>query len=216
MEDWKYSKTYSGTPQGGIISPILVNIYLYELDKFVAEIGKNFDCKGEHYANKEYGKVRHQMRRLDPLIEKAQGEDRELLIKQKKEIRSKLLKIPYKAQIDKKIKYVRYADDFLIGVNGSKEDCQEIKEKLSKFISDELDMELSKEKTLITHSNNYARFLGYDVRIRRNNDVCKSGKITQRTLSQTVELNVPLNDKIMKFLFDKKIIFQDKSGKISP
>lgn len=111
---------------------------------------------------------------------------------------------------------MRYADDFLIGVNGSKEDCQEIKEKLSKFISDELDMELSKEKTLITHSNNYARFLGYDVRIRRNNDVCKSGKITQRTLSQTVELNVPLNDKIMKFLFDKKIIFQDKSGKISP
>ena len=216
MENWKYSKTYSGTPQGGIISPILANIYLYELDKFVAEIGKNFDCKGEHYANKEYGKVRHQMRRLDPLIEKAQGEDRELLIKQKKEIRSKLLKIPYKAQIDKKIKYVRYADDFLIGVNGSKEDCQEIKEKLSKFISDELDMELSKEKTLITHSNNYARFLGYDVRIRRNNDVCKSGKITQRTLSQTVELNVPLNDKIMKFLFDKKIIFQDKSGKISP
>ena len=74
------------------------------------------------------------MRKLNPLIEQAEGEERELLIKQKKAIRSRLLKIPYKAQIDKKIKYVRYADDFLIGINGSKEDCQTIKQRLSDFI----------------------------------------------------------------------------------
>lgn len=216
MEDWKYNATYSGTPQGGIVSPIFANIYLHELDKFVVELAKSFNHDGKNYANKEYEAVRHQMRKLNPLIENSEGAERELLIKQKKAIRAKLLKIPYKAQIDKKIKYVRYADDFLIGVNGSKEDCQAIKQKLSEFISKELKMELSEEKTLITHSSNYARFLGYDVRTRRNNDVRKAGNTTQRTLSQTAELTIPLNDKIMKFLFDKKIIVQTKDGKVKP
>jgi group II intron reverse transcriptase/maturase len=216
MEDWKYNATYSGTPQGGIVSPIFANIYLHELDKFVDELAKDFNHKGKNYASKEYEAVRYQMRKLDPLIESAEGTKRELLIKQKRAIRAKLLKIPYKAQIDKKIKYVRYADDFLIGVNGNKEDCQTIKQKLSEFISNELKMELSEEKTLITHSSDYARFLGYDVRIRRNNDVRKAGNTTQRTLSQTAELAIPLSDKIMKFLFDKKIIVQTKDGKVKP
>ena len=119
------------------------------------ELANEFNCKGKNYASKEYEAVRHQMRKLNPLIEQAEGEERELLIKQKKAIRSRLLKIPYKAQIDKKIKYVRYADDFLIGVNGSKEDCQAIKQRLSEFICNELKMELSEEKTLITHSRKY-------------------------------------------------------------
>lgn len=214
MEDWKYNATYSGTPQGGIVSPIFANIYLHELDKYIAELAREFNCKGKIYTNKEYESVRYQMRKLNPLIEQAESTERKLLIKQKKEIRTKLLKIPYKAQVDKKIKYVRYADDFLIGVNGSKEDCQTIKKRLSEFIWNELKMELSEEKTLITHSSNYARFLDYDVKIRRNNDVRKAGNTTQRTLSQTAELVIPLNDKIMKFLFDKKIIVQVKDGKI--
>ena len=111
---------------------------------------------------------------------------------------------------------MRYADDFLIGINGSKEDCQTIKQRLSEFICNELKMELSEEKTLITHSSNYARFLCYDVRVRRNNDVRKAGNTTQRTLSQTAELAIPLNDKIMRFLFDKKVINQSKNGEIKP
>ena len=80
---------------------------------------------------------------------------------------SELYKTPAKLCDDKKLKYVRYADDFLIAVNGSKQDCEWIKVKLTEFIQNTLKMELSQEKTLITHSNTPARFLGYDVRVRR-------------------------------------------------
>lgn len=81
-----------------------------------------------------------------------------------------------KACTDKRLKYVRYADDFLIAVNGTREECEAIKAKLTDFVRDTLKMELSQEKTLITHSNTPARFLGFDVRVRRDASVKRSGK----------------------------------------
>lgn len=116
------------------------------------------------------------------------------------------------------MRYIRYADDFIIGVCGSKEDCQEIKRRLSEFIGETLKMELSDEKTRITHSNTKVRFLGYDVRVRRDNTTIKHGSATnctKRTLNNMTELSVPFGDKIMKFLFENKIVKQ-KNGKIKP
>jgi len=120
-------------------------------------------------------------------------------------------KTPYKPQKDKKIKYI-YADDFLIAIKGSREDCTEIKARLSEFISNALKMELSDEKTLITHSSEKARFLGYDIRVRRNNSVKPHGKgnPTQRTLNNKVELLIP-HEKLNSFLFSKGIIKQKKT-----
>lgn len=91
-----------------------------------------------------------------------------------------------------------------------------IKSELSKFIKETLKMELSEEKTLITHSNNYVRFLGYDVRVRRDNTLKPNGKRLQRTLNGKVELNIPFKDKTMPFLFNKSIIKQNKNGEIEP
>jgi hypothetical protein len=142
-----------------------------------------------------------------------------MLIKEYKELTAKLLKTPFKSQTDKKIKYIRYADDFLIGINGDREDCVCIKAQLSKFIAEELKMELSEEKTLITHSNEYARFLGYDVRVRRNNNTIKHGATNnakKRTLNNMTELAIPLDDKIMRFLFDTQIVEQRPNGDIVP
>ena len=65
----------------------------------------------------------------------------------------------------KVMKYIRYADDFIIGVKGEKAECEQIKRQFSEFIGQTLKMELSEEKTLITHSSQYARFLGYDIRV---------------------------------------------------
>lgn len=218
MENWKYNRTYSGCPQGGICSPILANIYLHELDKFVMNMAKEFDKPVEREKTAEYVKISYQLEKIRKKIDSAVGTQRQELICQMKDLRKKLLKTPCKSQTDKKIKYIRYADDFLIGVNGSKEDCKSIKQKLSEFISNTLKMQLSDEKTLITHSNIKARFLGYDVRVRRKNKTIKKlkmAKCTKRTLNNMTELTVPFQDKIMRFMFDKGIIRQ-KNGVIKP
>jgi len=79
-------------------------------------------------------------------------------------------------------------------------------------------MELSDEKTLITHSNTYARFLGYDVRVWRDNRTITNGGtsgFTKRTLNNMTELAIPLQDKIMRFLFDRGAVVQ-KNGVIKP
>ena len=133
-----------------------------------------------------------------------------------RELRKALLKIPAKSHTDKRICYVRYADDFLIGVCGNKQECEQIKANLQDFIATTLRMELSEEKTLITHSNQYARFLGYDVRVRRDGTVKRlPGLSPRRTLSNKVELSIPLQEKIETFLFTKGVVEQ-RGGKLVP
>ena len=218
MEEWEYRSTYSGTPQGGIISPLFANIYLNELDKYISTLAENFEKPGDIICTPEYGAIKRQRLKLSEAIKCATEPERAELLRQYKVLHAQQLKTPYKSQTDKKIKYIRYADDFLIGVNGSKEDCVQIKRQLSEFIAGKLKMELSAEKTLITHSNTYARFLGYDVRVRRNGTV-KHGAtnhVKKRTLNNMTELAIPLEDKIMRFLFDKQIIEQRPNGDIIP
>lgn len=218
LEDFQYNNTYSGTPQGGIISPLLANIYLHELDKFVEKQSSMFNKPAESRLTAEYTQICNEMSYTRKRIAKATDENEKAAqILKLKQLGAQLRKTPSKSQTDKKIVYVRYADDFLLGVNGSKEDCQHIKDELSAFIRGTLKMELSEEKTLITHSNQYARFLGYDVRVMRNGVIRPNGRgATQRTLSNRVELTVPLQDKITRFLFDNKIIAQKQNGEIEP
>ena len=218
LENWQYHKTYSGTPQGGIISPLLANIYLHELDKFVMKLKSEFDTPGVGQITPEYRELHNEIKRLSHRLTKVTGEERELVLAEYKPKRQKLMSIPCTAQTDKKLKYVRYADDFLIAVKGSCEDCQWIKSKLAEFIGDVLKMELSEDKTLITHSSKCARFLGYDVRVRRNGKIKRGGPghVKMRTLNGGVELLVPLNDKIRQFVFTKGVAIQKEDGSMFP
>lgn len=218
MEKWQYHNTYSGTPQGGIISPLLANIYLHELDKYAETLKTEFN-KSERHGKRtyEYTRLTRKMSECRKAIDKSTGEEKTVLIEKYEMLKAEKLKTPSKSQTDKKLKYIRYADDFLIAINGSREDCEWVKKKLADFISTTLKMELSEEKTLITHSNNSARFLGYDVRVRRS---CKVKRVkgkgyTKRTLSNNTELTIPLNDKIHKFIFDKGV-GRIKDGVIVP
>ena len=217
LEDWKYHQTYSGTPQGGIVSPILANIYLHELDQFVEQLKVKFDApitRGAYAP--EYSRIITRRNRLSKKIKTLEGAERQTAIELYKQETARMFKVPAKRCTDKRIKYVRYADDFLIGVNGNRQDCEWIKAQLTEFIGSALEMELSVEKTLITHSNTPARFLGYDIRVRRDQQVKDNGRgAKQRTLNGKVELNIPLSDKIERFLFDKGIVTQrPENGKM--
>ena len=217
MEDWKYHKTYSGCPQGGIISPILANIYLNELDRHVMKIKKEFDVATKARYTPEYTKLVGLRQRLHNKIKNSNGIEREKLIEEYKSATAQMLKLPAKQCDDKKIKYVRYADDFLIAVNGNRQDCEKIKQELTEFINTTLKMELSQEKTLITHSNTPARFLGYDVRVRRDQQIKPKGKFKTRSMNNKVELSIPFKDKIEKFLFSNGIVKQrSDNGKLEP
>jgi group II intron reverse transcriptase/maturase len=217
LENWQYHKTYSGTPQGGIISPLLANIYLHELDKFAMDLKAEFDSQGERRKTPEYDKAQYRTRALRRRINTADGAERERLLAEYKTARAEQLKTPCKSQTDKKIKYIRYADDFLIAVNGSMEDCEEIKRKLTEFIGNMLKMELSEQKTLITHSSECARFLGYDVRVRRDDTIKHGSKDyhKMRTMNNKTELLVPFDDKIHKFIFEKGVAVY-KNGELFP
>lgn len=217
MEDWKYHETYSGCPQGGIISPILANIYLNELDRHVMKIKKEFDVATKARYTPEYTKLVGLRQRLHNKIKNSNGIEREKLIEEYKTATAQMLKLPAKQCDDKKIKYVRYADDFLIAVNGNRQDCEKIKQELTEFISTTLKMELSQEKTLITHSNTPARFLGYDVRVRRDQQIKPKGKFKTRYMNNKVELSIPFKDRIEKFLFSNGIVKQrSDNGKLEP
>lgn len=111
MENWQYHNTYSGTPQGGIISPLLANIYLHELDKFVMNLKEKYDTIRAGRETKEYRKARHHTALLKKKIEDSTGKEREHLLVEYKRARAEQLKTPYTKQTDKKIQYVRYADD---------------------------------------------------------------------------------------------------------
>ena len=132
--------------------------------------------------------IDYEIKRISYRLKKLDGEEREKLLEEYRVKRRRLMSIPCTAQTDKRIKYVRYADDFLIAVKGSKEDCLEIKRRLAEFISNRLRMELSEEKTLVTHSSQCARFLGYDIRVRRSGTIKRGGNGVFHEIGEIVKL----------------------------
>lgn len=196
LEDWVYHNTYSGTPQGGLISPILANIYLDKLDRFMEELKISFD-KGNRRRNfpKSYalGKEMTQLRKAWACA--ASEEEKRDIRRKIKGIEQERQKYPYSDPFDskyKRLQYVRYADDFVIGIIGSKEDALKIKEQIREYLESALRLELSVEKTLVTHSANKARFLGYDVYVRRSKATKRDSKgRLRRFLNGTVCLEMP-------------------------
>jgi group II intron reverse transcriptase/maturase len=155
LEDWKYYGTFSGTPQGGIVSPLLSNIFLTELDKQVESLLGYFNSGKKRKHNNEYNRVSKRMRKLYKEGRVAAARELE---KQRRGLR-------YGTDSDdyRRLRYVRYADDFLLGFIGPRKEAEEIKGMLKEFLGS-IELQLSEEKTLITHAKSQpARFLGYEV-----------------------------------------------------
>jgi group II intron reverse transcriptase/maturase len=210
IEDWVYHKTYSGTPQGGIVSPLLANIYLDRLDKYVKEYIKRFDLGEGRTPNRERNQLEYDKRIATQML-KAEDDvtDRKLIGKRIKEIDRKRALIPSCDEMDagyRRLKYVRYADDFLVGVIGSLDDCKQIKQDILNFLNEQLKLTLSDEKTLITHSEKPARFLSFDITVRKSNLTKRNveGKI-RRAYHKKVVLKIP-PDTIKQKLLDYEVL----------
>lgn len=175
VEDWKYNKTYSGTPQGGIVSPILANIYLDKFDKYIKEYAAKFRKGDRRSINPDYWRLNNKKNRLKQKLQKTSDEQmRKSYLYEIAQLSKQMLSIPHKDAMDadfRRLQYVRYADDFLISVIGSKSECETIKADITQFMREQLKLELSDEKTLIIHAQDKAKFLGYEIFIRKSDAV---------------------------------------------
>ena len=158
LEDWEWHATLSGAPQGGVTSPILSNIYMHQLDKYAETV-----LIPEH--------TRGTSRRLNPAYRAVSAEIGRARARGDRAgtraLRRKLRGMPSIDPTDpgfRRLRYIRYADDHLLGFTGPKYEAEQIKHKLATFLREKLKLELSKEKTLITHARTgAARFLGYEI-----------------------------------------------------
>jgi group II intron reverse transcriptase/maturase len=185
LEDWKWGATLSGAPQGGVASPILSSIYLHKLDEFVETVLIPEYTRGERRArNPAYLDLQNQLARARRRGDRAQA----------RELRRQMASLPSADPGDpgyRRLRYCRYADDHLLGFTGPKAEAEEIKQRLAQFLRDELGLELSASKTLITHARTgAARFLGYEITVQHNNTKATRRR---RTVNGQVALRVPLD-----------------------
>jgi group II intron reverse transcriptase/maturase len=183
LEDWEYHDTLSGTPQGGTVSPILSNIYLDKLDKFVErELIPQYTRGARRRPNPEYARIASRLRRARQHGDRAAARD----------LGKQLRTLPRDDPMDpgyRRLKYIRYADDHILGFIGPKAEAEEIKGRLAAFLRETLGLELNQQKTLITHARSQrARFLGYDIGVWHCNTKITSGR---RAANGKIVLRVP-------------------------
>jgi len=190
LEDWRWNATLSGVPQGGIASPVMSNIYLHKLDVFVETVLIPEYTRGRLRArNPEYRKVEQAIVRARRKGDRAQV----------RSLYRRLHSLPSQDPRDpgyRRLRYCRYADDTLLGFAGPKAEAEEIKRRLAQFLHEDLKLELSPGKTLITHARTQrARFLGYEIAVagsdRRTRRPSASDRRNRRSVNGTVVLHVP-------------------------
>jgi group II intron reverse transcriptase/maturase len=185
LEDWVWNATLSGVPQGGVLSPCLSNVYLDRLDQFVDTILMPEYNRGVlRKPNPEYRRVQSAVTRA-----RRRGDDAAV-----RELRKRQRSLPSMDPHDpgyRRLRYVRYADDILLGFTGPKAEAEEIKRRLAQFLHENLALELSEPKTLITHARTEAaRFLGYEIITQYDDRKQTAGR---RSVNGQIRLRVPVD-----------------------
>jgi group II intron reverse transcriptase/maturase len=184
LEDWEWNATLSGCPQGGVVSPILSNIYLDRLDKFVETVLIPEYTRGKlRRHNQEYRKVQYALAQARQRGDRAEA----------RRLGRRLRCLPAGDPRDpgyRRLRYCRYADDHLLGFAGPRAEAEQIKQRLAQFLRDDLKLELSQEKTLITHARTgAARFLGYEITVQHADRKLARGR---RSANGAIALRVPV------------------------
>ena len=200
LEEWRWHETLSGAPQGGVCSPILSNIYLDKLDKFVETV-----LLPKHNREKRRGKNPAYQQMENAIARAKRRGDRQAV----RALRKQRRKLPSQDPQDptyRRLRYVRYADDWALGFSGPKAEAEEIKREVRDFLRETLKLELSEEKTLITHIRTCAaKFLGYEIVSQHVDD--KLDRRGQRQVNETIGLRVP------KAVIEQKCAMYMRRGK---
>jgi group II intron reverse transcriptase/maturase len=190
MEDWRYGDTLSGVPQGGIVSPLFSNVDLDRLDRFVEGTLLPIYNRGDRRKNEAGYKA---------ILNAAQREGDKGNHAEAACLRKQAQTMPSRDPNDpdfRRLWYVRYADDFLLGFSGPRHEAEAIKQRIGQYLRETLRLELSDAKTLITHArDNAARFLGYEVVALHADE--RHDQRGQRIINGLVRLKVP-NDGIVE------------------
>jgi group II intron reverse transcriptase/maturase len=178
LEDWAWNATLSGVPQGGIVSPVLSNIYLDRLDKSAEKVLIPEYTRGTGRApSPAYV-------RIITAIKRARKHGDRAAVRQ---LRARRRGQPSGDPRDpgfRRLHYVRYADDHLLGFTGPKAEAEQIKTRLAQFLREDLKLELNQGKTLITHARTgAASFLGYEITVQHSLD--------RPTVNGVIRLRVP-------------------------
>src|SRR5215510_6822006 len=169
---------------GGVLSPILSNIYLSKLDAFVEQPLIPAYTRGTR-------------RKINPRWDRLRTATKALRLagqlQEARRLRRQMQAVPSLDPQDptyRRLRYVRYADDWLLGFSGPRSEAEEIKQAIGAFLREHLKLELSETKTLITHARTQAaRFLGYDLVVLQNNR--KLDRRGHRCLNGQLGLRVP-------------------------
>jgi group II intron reverse transcriptase/maturase len=204
VENWRHHPTYSGTPQGGVISPLLANIYLHELDQYMAEMRRTFHQGRRRAPNPRYQRQAEHIYRLRRKIERLRAEGhpdastiREITqqIKALDKARKGWVSGDPFDRTYKRLLYTRYADDFVIGVIGSHDEAQNVMAQVKSFLERALHLQMAEAKSGIHHAADGATFLGYDVRRYSGAKILRVARgrrhTTQRSIAERMQLHVP-------------------------
>jgi group II intron reverse transcriptase/maturase len=183
LEDWRWNATLSGCPQGGIASPVLSNVYLDRLDQYVEQrLLPEYNSGRRRRPNRAYQVVEYAIQRA-----RRHGDRPEM-----RRLNLQRRQLPSQDPNDpafRRLRYVRYCDDWLLGFAGPKREAEEIKSKITEFLHDELKLELSQSKTLITHATSQAaHFLGYEIRAQHSDSKISRNR---RAVNGAIGLFVP-------------------------